>query len=184
MRPIRMRIDLLAVLSAAFFLLVAPATAGAEAGSPAPPADEASLGEIPVTGTAQEHVVKLAILPSLAADLEDVVVRGVVRRDFELSGLFEVLSDSKAPQGMYGFDDPVDVAAWRNVGAEVVVKVAARKRSPKNIDVLGIAYLLASGKDPVYQKTLNVAPDQVRVTAHRITDALLGALTGRNGGLP
>jgi TolB protein len=154
----------------------------APAPAPAATADETVLGEIPVTGSSAEHVVKLAILPSLAADMEDVVVRGVVRRDLELSGLFEVLPDGKAPSGLYGFDDPVDVPAWRNVGAEVVVKVAARKRAPTTIDVLGVAYFLNVGKDPVYQKTLTVQPSQVRVTAHRVTDALLGALTGRAGG--
>ena len=30
------------------------------------------------------------------------------------------------------------------------------------------------GKEPVYQKKLVVNKDEVRVTAHRITDALLG----------
>jgi TolB protein len=105
----------------------------------------------------------------------------VVRRDFELSGLFDVIPDAKAPTGMYGFDDPVDVPAWRNVGAEVVVKVAARKQGG-SVEVLGLAYFLSHGADPVYQKKLVVAPSDVRVTAHRITDALLGALTGRDGG--
>ena len=163
-------------------MLLLPGVALAEGAAPAPTADETQLGEIPVTGSSTEHVVKLAILPSLAADMEDVVVRGVVRRDFELSGLFDVIPDGKAPAGLYGFEDAVDVPAWRNLGAEVIVKVAARKRSPDVVDVLGIAYFLNVGKDPVYQKTISVAPDKVRVTAHRITDALLGALTGRAGG--
>ncbi len=48
--------------------------------------------------------------------------------------------------------------------------------------MLGLAYFLDVGKDPVYQKKLVVDKTQVRVTAHRITDALLGALTGRPGG--
>jgi TolB protein len=38
------------------------------------------------------------------------------------------------------------------------------------------------GKDPVYKKSIVVPKSDVRVTAHRITDALLGAITGRNGG--
>jgi len=167
-----------------FALLLLPHAALAQevAAPGAASPDETQLGEIPVTGSSTEHVVKLALLPSLAADLEDVVVRSVVRRDFELSGLFDVIPDGKAPPGLYGFDDPVDVPAWRNLGAEVIVKVAARKRSPQVIDVLGLAYFLNVGKDPVYQKTISVAPDLVRVTAHRLTDALLGALTGRAGG--
>jgi TolB protein len=148
----------------------------------APPPDEATLGEIPVTGTGAEHFIKLAILPSLSPDLEDVVARGVVRHDFELSGLFDVMADGKAPAGMYGFDDPVDVPAWQSLGAEVVVKVAARKTDAKTVEVLGLAYFTKVGKDPVYQKKFVVGPDDVRVTSHRLTDALLGALTGRAGG--
>jgi TolB protein len=158
-------------------------TRAAVADTPPPP-DETVLGEIPVSGTAQEHVIKLAILPSLSADMEDVVVRGVVRRDFELSGMFRVIDDRKAPPGLYGFGDPVDVQAWQNLGAEVIIKVAARKtkKHPGKVEVFGLAYFTHVGKDPVYEKTLVIDPKDVRVTAHRITDALLGAVTGREGG--
>lgn len=162
-------------LSALLFAMPAFAQA------PAPPQDETVLGEIPVTGSSSEHFIKLAILPSLSPDMEDVVLRGVVRRDFEISGMFDVIADSKAPTGMYGFDDPVDIPAWKKIGAEVVVKLAARKKDAKNVEVLGLAYFLTHGQDPVYQKKLVVAPDKIRVTAHRMTDALLGALTGRDG---
>jgi TolB protein len=48
--------------------------------------------------------------------------------------------------------------------------------------VFGVAYFLNVGKDPVFQQKLVVDRTDVRVTAHRITDALLGALTGRPGG--
>jgi TolB protein len=150
--------------------------------APAAPPDETALGEIPVTGTAQEHVIKLAVLPSLSPDMEDVIVRGVVRRDFELTGMYDVIEDRKAPPGLYGFGDPVDVQAWRNLGAEIIIKVAARKAKGNKVEVLGLAYFIHVGKDPVYQKTIVVDPSEVRITAHRITDALLGAITGRDGG--
>jgi TolB protein len=148
-----------------------------------PPSDESVLGEILVTGTqASEKLPRIAILPSLSPDYEDVVVRGVVRRDFELTGLFDVIPDNKAPMGMYGFDDPVDIEAWRKLGAEAIVKVAARKAGADQIQVFGLAYLMSTGKAPVYEKKLTVKKTEARVTAHRITDALLGALTGRPGG--
>ena len=156
---------------------------GALAQPAPPPSDESVLGEFVVTGTQAEKLPKIAVLPSLSPDLEDVIVRGVVRRDFELTGLFEVLSDSKAPPGLYGFDDPIDLEAWKKLGAEAIVKVAARADSaPGKIQVQGIAYFLNVGKDPVYQKKLVVPKNEARVTGHRITDALLGALTGRPGG--
>lgn len=157
----------------------APPAAPAAAQPTAP--NESQLGEIVVTGHKEEKLPRIAILPSLSADLEDVIVRSVVRRDLELTGMFELIPDTKAPPGLYSFDDPVDVPAWQNLGAEAIVKVAARPRGNK-AEVSGLAYFLNVGKDPVYQKKFTVDKADVRVTAHRITDALLGALTGRPGG--
>jgi len=165
-------------------LLAAHAAADTPTAAPAVPdgaPNEGVLGEFVVTGISQERLPRIAVLPSLSPDLEDVIVRGVVRRDFELTGLFDVLPDSKAPQGLYGFEDPVDVEAWQKLGAEAIVKVAAQKKDATHIQVLGIAYFLNVGKEPVYQKTIVVNKTDARVTAHRITDALLGALTGRPG---
>jgi TolB protein len=161
--------------------LLVPAAARAD--NPAPPPDEKVLGEILVTGSqATEKLPRIAVLPSLSPDYEDVIVRGVVRRDFELTGLFDVISDDKAPAGMYGFDDAVDIDAWRKLGAEAIVKVAARKSGTDQIQVFGVAYLVSSGKKPVFEKTFTVKKTEARVTGHRVTDALLGALTGRPGG--
>jgi TolB protein len=174
----------LIVLNALLCAMALGLTGIASAQAPAttaPPADEGALGQFIVTGHQTEKLPRIAILPSLAPDLEDVVVRSVVRRDIELTGLFELISDSKAPPGLYSFDDPVDVPAWQKLGAEAIVKVAARQKAGK-VEVSGLAYFLNIGKDPVYQKRLLVDKSEVRVTAHRITDALLGALTGRPGG--
>src|SRR5690606_1821145 len=140
------------------------------------------LGEFVVTGTVKEHVPTIAILPSLSPALEDVIVRSIIRRDFELSGLFQLIPDQKAPPGTYGFDDPVDVAAWQSLGAEAVVKVAARDHKGGRVEVLGLAYFPSAGKEPVYETKLVVEKENVRKTAHQITDDLLGALTGRPGG--
>ncbi|MEO8906254.1 MAG: tolB protein [Polyangiaceae bacterium] len=179
--------------SVALALLLLPVAASADPpAAPAPavvpgtatsaPADEGVLGAFVVTGVnTTERLPKIAVLPSLSPDYEDVVVRGVVRRDFELTGMFDLISDSKAPPGLYGFDDPIDVDAWQKLGAEAIVKVAAQKKDDKLISVLGIAYFLNVGKEPVYQKTIVVPKGDARVTAHRITDALIGALTGRPG---
>jgi TolB protein len=156
-----------------------PDPAAAPAGNP--PANETALGELIVTGHKEDKLPRIAILPSLSADIEDVIVRSVVRRDFELTGMFELIPDNKAPMGLYSFDDPVDVPAWQNLGAEAIVKVAARPHGSK-AEVFGLAYFLNVGKDPVYSKKITVDKADVRVTAHRITDALLGALTGRPGG--
>ncbi len=170
----------------AFKFLVAAATLSvvfsASADVPAAAPDESVLGEMIITSSTVEKLPRIAVLPSLSPDYEDVIVRGVVRRDFELTGLFDVIADDKAPAGMYGFEDAVDVDAWRKLGAEAIVKVAARKVGTDQIQVFGLAYLMSSGKKPVFEKNLTVKKTEARVTAHRITDALLGALTGRPGG--
>jgi TolB protein len=162
-------------------------TASAQAPAATPPGGEAGLGEFVVTGVKVEHVTKLAVLPSLAPDLEDVIVRSVVRRDLELSAMFELVQESKAPPGNYQFIDPVDVAAWKKTGAEVIVKVGARKvRSAapgeNKVEVIGLAYLPEHGSEPVYERRFITASEEIRMTAHRVTDALLGAITGRPGG--
>jgi TolB protein len=163
--------------------LLAVGSAGAQTALPAsPPADESVLGELLITGDVQEHITPLAVLPSLSPDLEDVIVRGVVRRDFELTGMFKVIPDEKAPEGLYGFNDPVDIKAWSGLGAEVIIKLSAQKQGADMVKIFGVCYFLSHGREPVYEKTLVVKTDQVRPTAHRITDALLGAITGRNGG--
>ncbi len=166
----------------ALALALVPAVALAQ--EQKPPADESALGEFVVTGTPHEHITRLAILPSLSPDMADVIVRGVVRRDFQLTGMFDLIADKKAPEGLYGFNDPVDINAWKKLGAEVIVKLAARAvpKDKKKVQVYGLCYFLNVGKDPVYQKQLIVDRSIVRVTAHRITDALLGAITGRPGG--
>ena len=157
-----------------------PAAPAPAPGAPAAP-NEAELGNLVITGHKLDKLPRIAVLPSLAPDLEDVMVRSVVRHDIELTGMFDVIKDADAPPGMYSFDDAVDIDAWKKLGAEAIVKVAARAKN-KKVEVFGIAYFLNVGKEPVYQKKLTIEKTDVRVTAHRITDALLGALTGRPGG--
>jgi TolB protein len=141
-------------------MLVAATALSSIAGAqqPAPPggltADEKALGELVITGHSAEKLPRIAILPSLSPDLEDVIVRSVVRHDFELTGMYEIIKDESAPPA----------------------------KGKKSVEIFGIAYFLNVGKDPVYAKKFTIDKANVRVTAHRITDALLGALTGRPGG--
>ncbi len=165
-------------LSAAFL----SSASAEEKGNASESSDENILGELIVSGTVKEHFAKVAILKSNSALYEDVVVRNVVRKDLDLSGMFRLIPDSKAPPGAYGFNDPVDIKAWQALGAEAMVKVAARSAKNGKVEVLGLAYFPSAGKEPVYKTTLVVSKSNVRKTAHQITDDLLGALTGRPGG--
>ena len=162
------------------------ASNSAEAAAPPPPDDETPLGEMVVTGVVKEKLLRVAILPSFSSSPADVDVRATVRHDLELTDSFDIIDDSKAPPGNYGFNDEVDIAAWKTLGAEVILKLAAvdEKIDDKptgKIKIRGLAYFPQYGSKPVYEKVHTVSKAGVRLTAHHITDALLGAVTGNPG---
>ena len=148
-----------------------------------PPDASQLLGTIVVVGDqAQRPLPKIGVLPSLSSDLEDVTLRAVVRRDLDLSGEFEVISDAQAPEGLYLSDSPVDIKAWQAKGAEAVVKVTGKPLPGGKAELRGLAYYLSKGADPVFDKRFEVDAKHVREEAHRVADVIIGALTGRNGG--
>lgn len=173
-------------LASAAALLVTGALAPASAQTPppagAPPNPDDLLGNIVVVAGAGRPLPKIALLPSLAADLEDVTLHSVVRRDLDLSGEFELLADSAAPDGLYLPDTPVDVKAWSGKGVEAVVKVLGKKIDQTRAELRGQVYFVKSGESPVFDKRFAVPAAQLREESHRLADVLIGALTGQNGG--
>ncbi len=152
---------------------------GAPAPSFAQEKDEISGFVVPAEA-AGRPLPKLAVLPSLAPDMEDVTLRSVVRRDLELSGEFEVLPDSAAPEGAYA--ETIDIKAWRAKGVEALVRVTGKKIDKDRAQLTAVAYLLDVGADPAFMKKYEVPIDRVRAEAHYVTDQLLKALTGTEGG--
>jgi TolB protein len=116
--------------------------------------------------------------------MEDVTLRSVVRRDLDLCGEFELLSEDDAPDALYLDDSPVDTKAWGKKGAEAVIRVSARKVDDKGekVVLVGQAFLVKSGETPVLEKKVTVLGAKLRPSAHRLADVLIGALTGQNGG--
>ena len=154
-----------------------------------PPPSEDVLGTLVVapglSGTGGRVYPKIGVVPSLAANMEDVTLRSVIRRDLDLCGEFEVIPDSSAPDGMYLSDTPVDVAAWKDKGAEAVVKVSGRRLESGEVELKGVAYFTDQGDAPVYEKSIVVGAHDsraVRAESHRVADQLIGALTGTPGG--
>ncbi len=123
---------------------------------------------------------KIAVLPSLSPDIEDVTLRSVVRRDLELSGEFEVIPDSMAPEGSYA--ETIDIKAWQAKGVEALVRVVGRKIDKDKVALKATAYLLTVGADPVFEKRYEVPSDRVRPESHYVADQVIGALTGTQGG--
>ncbi len=184
MLPVRERIlwagSLVAALVATSVL--APLVAAQEK-RPAKPEDILKNIVVAASGKKAGRVLpKIGIQPSLASNIEDVTIHNVVTRDLDLCGEFEVLPDSAAPDGLYLSGTPVDVDAWKKKGAEAVVKISGKKLTNGRVELKGIAYLVDVGSKPVYEKKFEIDASQTRVESHRIADALIGALTGTNGG--
>lgn len=148
-----------------------------------PPPDETVLGTLDVNGAATSAPLpKLAVMPIVTTGDADTTLQLVVKKDLDLCGQFDVVDDSVAPSGLYLHDSTVDVAAWRSKGISILVRVLANKLPSGKIEMLGSAYFLGRGADPVFQHRIETDASLVRTSSHRMTDALLGALTGRPGG--
>jgi TolB protein len=149
---------------------------------PPPPNADDVLGTVPVTGGSGAPLPKLAVLPIVTTSEADTTVQLVVKKDLDLSGQYDVVPDSAAPPGLYLHDSPVDPAPWRAKGISVVVRVLANKLPSGKVELLGGAYLTDRGKDPLFQHRIETDAAHLRASSHRMTDAILGALTGRPGG--
>ncbi len=189
------RLALVALVGLALGLATHPARAQT-AGAPPPP-DDTLLGTVEVDGSAGglPPLPKLGVVPLPAAGEVDRTARAVVRNDLDLSGSYEVLGDDKAPDPLATRESPIDLAAWRGKGAEVVLRVFAEVQGTTS-QIVAEAYLTAATPGspavkpvagaavdppkPLYRGVFPVGSD-ARAASHRATDEVLGALTGRPG---
>ena len=181
----RTRIAQLAALALTLVALLFGSHATAQQPPPAAPGApdaEKLLGTIVVVAQAQGRPLpKIAVYPSLSADIEDVTLRSVVRRDLDLCGEFELLDEKKHPEGLYLTDSPVDAKAWTATGIEALVRVTGKKAGGYKAELKGQAYFVKKGADPVFEKRFIVPIKDVRVESHRLADLIIGALIGTNG---
>ncbi len=158
--------------------------------------EDSVLGTIDVNGSAGTALPlpKLAIVPLLTHGQADEVAQLVARGDFSLCGQFDVLDDSAAPPGPFLVEVPPDLGAWKQAGAEYVVQVYAQGAGQADGHLVGEAYLAKVGSAPapidagapalvkaLFRTSVPLRQD-LRMSAHRLVDVLLGALTGRPGG--
>lgn len=151
--------------------------------NPAQP-DESVLGTVDVTGSADEMArPKLGVVPVISQSDADTTLQLVVRGDLDRSGQFEVLSDDDVPSGIYLHDSPIELGPWRAKGIDTVVKVVAKKKESGTIELIATVWIASSGRaEPVMEQRWESEPAKLRANAHRVSDALLAALTGRPGG--
>jgi hypothetical protein len=125
-----------AAVPLSFALLAAPA---ADAQSPAPGPTGTGLGAVPTLvidptvqngqGTcAPTALPKIGVVPLITTDAADAAVQLVVKRDFDLSGVYDVIGDAANPSGPYTRGTNLDLVAWRKKDAEYVVRVYANTK--------------------------------------------------------
>lgn len=146
--------------------------------------DDSVLGTVDVTGAAGSHALpKLGVVPVISQSDADTTLQLVVRGDLDRSGQFEVLSDDDVPSGIYLHDTPIDLRAWREQGIDTVVKVVAKQKEGGKIELIATVWLASTGRtEPVFEQRWETDRSKLRASAHRVSDALLAALTGRPGG--
>lgn len=146
-----------------------------------PPRPEDLLGNIVVVAGATRPLPRIAVLPSSSFDEEDVVLRTVARRDLELSGEFDLLSDADVPE-VYGSADELDLSPWARKKIEALVEVrAAPIDGQDKVALRGRVFLVGHGAAAVFDKRFVVPKATFREEAHRLSDLIIGALTGTNG---
>lgn len=183
------------VVGALSTLMLVGGHAGAEAVD-----RSAELGTVEVDGSAAAAGVaplpKLAVVPLVPENAEDSLAEVLVRRDLDLSGQFQVITD--APPGPWRRDTPIDPGVWRATGAETVVRVfAERGSSADRVTLHGEVFLVPRDAGPkraeegaaapvgakaAFATTVQAPGGNARAASHVLVDRLLGALTGRSGG--
>lgn len=195
-------LPLLASLAVAPLWLFAGARPPAQAAETAPAAptsaasapDDSVLGTVQVTGAAGVAIVhpKLAVVPLRTQSDVDTLVQLVARRDFDLSGEYEVVTEG-LPDGPFLRDDALDAAAqarWKKAGVEIVARVWAEGTG--STAALAGDLRLTTARLPedaaewpaVFETKLPFGRTDVtaRGAAHVLVDRLFGALTGKPGG--
>jgi TolB protein len=184
----------LPLLSCVAFALTLTPLASADA--PAAEPDESVLGTVEVNGSAGGllPLPKMAIVPLITTGQADSLVNLVVRHDMELSGQFEVLDENAAPTGPFTHTTPLDLAGFRDKGAEYVVRVFSQPGATDSskTELVGEAYVTPKTHPPAGAPTPDAKPafrtvvptptTEIRAASHRLVDQILGALTGRPGG--
>jgi TolB protein len=156
--------------------------AGQSAAPDTPRPAEDLLGNIVVVAGATRPLPRIAVVPSLSSEPEDVALRAVVRRDLDLCGEFDVLSEGEAPDEAL-LSEAVDPKVWERKNVDALIQVGARRfEGQDRVTLTARLYLAHRGSSPALERRFLVSASDLRVESHRLVDLLLGALTGKNGG--
>lgn len=153
-----------ALLACGIVLASAPASA-------APQDPEDILGELIVEARgASQGPIRL---PKIAIDFDDdsreaKTAGEVLRRDLALSAEFDVVDA--------GLPARSNMAAWRERGAQAVVRVRSERAGLGTVRL--IATLELPAPSPAVEITLQAPQSALRAASHQLADELIGAYTG------
>lgn len=122
-----------------------------------------------------------AQLPIALPDLRDEARAGqpiasIVRADLERSGQFRIVD---APAGLTEAGSPV-WSEWRGRGADALAAGSCARLADGRVDVRYKLWDVVKGQD-LGGEAQAVAPDDVRLAAHRMADTIYQKLTGERG---
>lgn len=150
--------------------LVCLSTSGAARAEPASPAGEDVLGEIVVEATRDEgkriRLPPLLVRPATGGSVDTIALHAVVARDLELSGLFEL-------------DASLGEPAADDLRPRVTVEV--RGDDPQALQLFARIEQRKGGEWTQREVTIAATGSRDRAASHRLTDRVLGELTGRDG---
>lgn len=135
------------------------------------------LGELVVEAKRRSVLVLPKIAVLAPPDDEPGFLHDILERDLELSGEFDVIQlDHRV-----GFDDPFHAKEFKGTGLEAVVTAKTQPRDDGQIELSVRLYLPGVGDLVAWSSVSTIGSLDDRLSAHRLSDALIGALTGTDG---
>lgn len=166
---------LLSLISVA--IVVAPARSQRKSGK-----DEAPLpqrGAVVEIDSPERALFKMAV-PDLRKSSLGASAAAVLRNDFKLISLFQVLDGRSFIANLEQEGLSITPSAWTSVGAQGVIKGEIRQRGSR-IEVEMRLYEVARGTQPSLTKTYRGNKSQLRGFMHRFANDVLRVLTGKAG---
>jgi TolB protein len=149
------------------------------------PDPEDILGELVVEAGAAGPV--RLVLPVLAVEAPlqetrlEARMREILTRDLELSGELEVVPVAKAAVRPESSQAAVDLEPWRVAGVQVVIRTRAELVRGGQVELRAEIHRTGASEGRMIVRTVAGPVGALRLTTHRLADAVVGALTGYEG---
>ncbi|MEQ8821412.1 MAG: hypothetical protein RLY93_14335 [Sumerlaeia bacterium] len=119
------------------------------------------------------------------APVEWQTVPRIIRRDLELSGLFNVTPDKQAWVNSQNLRDVrgnkgIDFAAWSGEGFELLLMGRVRIMGDNVVEVTGYLWDVES-KSRLFGKSFRGPADQLRLVTHQLSDEIVRAVKSMDG---